>query len=212
MTNVTISPFISRTFLSWIAMFHLRQPLVCVSHTLLLRTSGPVPFWTCICSNVETILSWTYHVYRPFEFRTPLGTSILIIQYARACSPYECLFWERCGFHVSFSGRDMSGNVWNRPLESSMVDMGISSKIMNPPLPNVIWHSGIWSNTVTPSFDQTFQLIVTLLPNWTLLPFLTSLPYCGGFHRTFATSEANRQSTLSPPDTWSCPIWDLHLF
>ena len=24
---------------------------------LLLRTPGPVPFWTCICSNVETILS-----------------------------------------------------------------------------------------------------------------------------------------------------------
>ena len=30
---------------------------------LLLRTPGPVPFGTCICSNVETILSWTCHVY-----------------------------------------------------------------------------------------------------------------------------------------------------
>ena len=29
---------------------------------LLLRTSGPVPFGTCICSNVETIFSWTCHV------------------------------------------------------------------------------------------------------------------------------------------------------
>ena len=37
---------------------------------LLLRTPGPVPFGTCICSNVETILSWTCHVYGPFEFRT----------------------------------------------------------------------------------------------------------------------------------------------
>ena len=44
---------------------------------LLLRTPGPVPFWTCICSYVETILSWTCHVYGPFEFRTSLGTSIL---------------------------------------------------------------------------------------------------------------------------------------
>ena len=26
---------------------------------LLLRTPGPVPFGTCICSNVATILSWT---------------------------------------------------------------------------------------------------------------------------------------------------------
>ena len=48
---------------------------------LLLRTPGPVPFGTCICSNVETILSWTCHVYGPFEFRTSLGTSILL--------PYE---------------------------------------------------------------------------------------------------------------------------
>ena len=45
---------------------------------LLLRTSDPVPFGTCICSNVETILSWTCHVYIPFEFRTFLGTSILL--------------------------------------------------------------------------------------------------------------------------------------
>ena len=45
---------------------------------LLLRTPGPVLFGTCICSNVETILSWTCHVYGPFEFRTSLGTSILL--------------------------------------------------------------------------------------------------------------------------------------
>ena len=45
---------------------------------LLLRTPGPVPFGTCICSNVETILSWTCHVYGPFEFRTSLGTSVLL--------------------------------------------------------------------------------------------------------------------------------------
>ena len=45
---------------------------------LLLRTPGPVPFGTCICSNIETILSWTCHVYGTFEFRTPLGTSILL--------------------------------------------------------------------------------------------------------------------------------------
>ena len=45
---------------------------------LLLRTPGPVPFGTCICSNVETILSWTCHVYGPFEFRPSLGTYILL--------------------------------------------------------------------------------------------------------------------------------------
>ena len=47
---------------------------------LILRTPGPVPFGTCICSNVETILSWTCHVYGPFKFRTSLCTSILLAQ------------------------------------------------------------------------------------------------------------------------------------
>ena len=46
---------------------------------LLLRTPGPVPFGTCIWSNVETILSWNCHVYGPFKFRTSLGTSILLV-------------------------------------------------------------------------------------------------------------------------------------
>ena len=45
---------------------------------LLLRTPGPVPFGTCICSNVETIRSCTWHVYGPFEFRKSPGTSILL--------------------------------------------------------------------------------------------------------------------------------------
>ena len=54
---------------------------------LLFRTPGPVPFGTCICSNVETILSWTCHVYGPFEFRTSLGTSILLIR-------TSCVLWQ----------------------------------------------------------------------------------------------------------------------
>ena len=27
-----------------------------------------------------------------------------------------------------------------------------------------------------------------------------------------ATGAASPQRMLTPPDTWSCPIWDLHLF
>ena len=45
---------------------------------LLLRTPGPVPFGTCVWADVETILSWACHVCGPFEFRTSLGTSILL--------------------------------------------------------------------------------------------------------------------------------------
>ena len=60
---------------------------------LLLRTPGPVPFGTCICSNVETILSWTCHVYGPFEFLTSLGTSILLL-FFRSCSELLSKFGE----------------------------------------------------------------------------------------------------------------------
>ena len=45
------------------------------------------------------------------------------------------LFWERRKFHLSFSGRDMSWNVWNRPSGSSIVDMGIWSNIIKSPSP-----------------------------------------------------------------------------
>ena len=37
---------------------------------------------------------------------------------------------------------------------------------------------------MTPSIDQTLHQFANLLPNWTLIPILTLLPNCGGFHRT----------------------------
>ena len=58
------------------------------------RTLTPPDTWSCpisdlYCSNAETILSLSCHVYGPFEFRTPLGTSILLPR------EYECppLYW-----------------------------------------------------------------------------------------------------------------------
>ena len=45
---------------------------------LFLRKPGPVPFGTCICSNVETVLSWACRVCGPFGFRASLGASVFI--------------------------------------------------------------------------------------------------------------------------------------
>ena len=63
--------------------FHrtLQQVQLANRGRLLLRATGPVQFGTCICSNFERKIfpSWTLHVYGPFEFRTSLGTSILLI-------------------------------------------------------------------------------------------------------------------------------------
>ena len=76
--NWTLIPIL--TLLSNFGGFHrtLQRVRLANRGRLLLRTPGPVPFGTCICSNVETILSWTCHFYGPFEFRTSLSTSIML--------------------------------------------------------------------------------------------------------------------------------------
>ena len=60
-------------------------------------TPGLIQFGTCICSNVENIHSWTYHVYWPFEFLTSLGifyTFILPLNYMMFLLVlYSFLFW-----------------------------------------------------------------------------------------------------------------------
>ena len=99
-----------------------------------------------------------------------------LIPYARACSSYECFILRAARLSCKLLEQGYIMDVWNRLSGSYMVDMGISSNIMKSPLPNVTWHSGTWSYTVTPSIDQTFHQIVTLLPNWTFLLFLALLP------------------------------------
>ena len=71
-------------------------------------------------------------------------------------------------------------------------------------LTNVKWHSVTWPYTMTTPYWSDF------VPNSTFYRILS------GFHRTFATSVACRQGTLTPPDTWSrpfgtcicCTCWD----
>ena len=52
---------------AFLLVHHMINPWKFIGYCLLLRTPGPVPFGTCICSNVETILSWTCHIYGPFK-------------------------------------------------------------------------------------------------------------------------------------------------
>ena len=76
--NWTLIPIL--TLLPNLRGFHrtLQQVRLANRGRLLLRTPGPVPFGTCICSNVEAILSWTCLIYGTFEFQTSLGTFILL--------------------------------------------------------------------------------------------------------------------------------------
>ena len=97
--NLTLLPIL--TLLPNFGGFHrtLQRVRLANRERLLLRTPCPVLFGTCICSYVETILSWTCHVFGPFEFRTSLGTSILLqnltfslMQYIAPC---EFLFFPK---------------------------------------------------------------------------------------------------------------------
>ena len=76
--NLTFIPIL--TLLPNFGGFHrtLQRVRLANRGRLLIWTPGPLPFGTCICSYVEIILSWTCHIYGPFEFRTSLGTSILL--------------------------------------------------------------------------------------------------------------------------------------
>ena len=50
-------------------------------------------------------------------------------------------------------------------------------------------------------------------PYWSdFVPNPTFYRILRGFHRTMATGVACWQGTLTLPDTWSCPIWDLQMF
>ena len=59
-----------------VSIWHLPRMRLANRGHLLLRTPGPVPFGTFISSDVETILSWTCHVYGPSEFEQP---SVLLL-------------------------------------------------------------------------------------------------------------------------------------
>ena len=66
--NSILVHFSHRTFATGAASQH---------RALTPLTPGPIPFVTCICSNVETILSRTCLIFPDCELRTFLSTSIL---------------------------------------------------------------------------------------------------------------------------------------
>ena len=64
---------------------------------------------------------------------------------------------------------------------------------------------------MTPSIDQTLHQFANLLPNWTLLPFLTLLPNFGGFHRTLQRVRlANRGRLLLRTSDFSLIVTLIH--
>ena len=128
------------------------------------RATLLLPTWICSCQSVGTvnfILPFTTNVTISISilqtFRFWVATSHLrppmaFLSHNLSDTPglvplMNVLFWGRCDFPISFSGRDMSRNVWNRLLGSSMVGTGSHQTTWGPPLPNVTRHSGWWPPT-----------------------------------------------------------------
>ena len=137
--NRTLLPIL--TLLPNFGGFHRTMQRVRLANRgrLLLRTPGPVRFGTCICSNVETILSWTCHVYGPFEFRTPLGTSILLQCSWYRYSSINC----KCPL-LPLESRHYSSRDWASPVSKSwyywdIVKWSTQQPTTSKQQPTIIW-------------------------------------------------------------------------
>ena len=86
------------------------------------------------------------------------------------------LFWGRCDFPISFSGRDCQGTFEIVSKEVLWSVRGFYQTIWGPPLPNIKRHSGWWPYTVTPSIDKTLHQFFTVadLDLITKFDFLTN--------------------------------------
>ena len=93
-----------------------------------------------------------------------------------------------------------------------MVDMGISSNIMKSPSPKcymTFWDMTIYNDPLNWSDITQICELSTELDFITYFDLITKFLR---FQKNITTGAASQQMTLTPPDTWSCPIWDLHLF
>ena len=135
-----------------------------------------------------------------------------LIRYARACSSYVCFIL----MAVRPSNKLLGQGYVKERLKSSVRkffgrygDLTKQYEVLLSRMLHDILEDEKYSDTlhwwdITPIFDP--------LLNWTLLPFYLIATFyliVWGFHRTFATGAAGQPRTLTPPDTWSCPILGL---
>ena len=76
------------------------------------------------------------------------------------------------------------------------------------------YHMDFWDMTMC-NDTLNWSDITPICERITELDFITDFDLITKFWRcplNIATGAASQQRTLTPPDTWSCPIWDLHLF
>ena len=125
---------------TWI---YSRQSVGAVNFSLPFTTSV-----TISVSILQTFRSWaaTTHLRQPMPFLYHNSSD------TRKFAPLmNVLFWGRYDFPISFSGRDMSRNVWNRVAGRAMVGTGILPNNMRFPSPEsytIFWRITIYSDTL----------------------------------------------------------------
>ena len=170
-----------------------------------------LPFTTCVTiliSIFQTFRSWaaTSHPRPPMAF-----LSHNVYDTPRLAPLRTGLFWGRCDFPISLSGRDLY--ILKKRLRLSLRTFygryGDPIKRYETPSPEC--YTAFWMMTI---YSDTLDLsditpISTLLLICTLIPNLTFYLITRGFHRTFATGAACQQRMLTPRDTWFCPTLGL---
>ena len=119
----------------------------------------------------------------------------------------DVLFWGLHGFQIRLSNSDTSRNTWNRCWRIFMVNTGILSTIWSS-----LSHECKMTFCSLTEYNDLPPPIRHYTNTWSFWPNSTFYPIMKGFNKTFATDVACWQGTLTPPDTWSCLIWDLHMF
>ena len=135
-----------------------------------------------------------------------------LIRYARACSSYECFILRAMRLSNKLLGQGYVKERLKSSLRKFYGRYGDLTKQYEVPLSRML-HDILdddhiqWHPPLIGHYTNFWPLLI-----WTLLPNLTFYLIVQGFHRTYATGAACQQRTLTPPDTWSCPIWDLQMF
>ena len=145
---------------------------------------------------------FNFHITHFFLFLSSIipaspayGVFILqLIRYTRACSWYECFILRATRLSNKLLEQGYVKERLKSSLKKFLVDTGILSN-----------NTKFLSNECLMTFCILTKYNDTFLQNSTFYRFMR------GFHRKLATGVACWQGTLTPPNTWSRPIWDLHM-
>ena len=164
---------------------------------LLLRTLVPVPFETCICSNVETIFSWACQVFGLWISNIP--------RYF-----YFALRYLYIHQWTSKHADETSLNGALRTLVAWSLKLTVLSRSALVPR-QTKWRVYVLIFVDILILDQQWLPNQSDFPpiSWPWYRALPS-PIMSGFHGAFATGVACQQGTLTLPDTWfRPPLLDL---